>query len=388
MKLSRTQRVAAAVTLIATAGATGIAMAPAGAITQVVYYTCAGATNDTAGKISVGNRWVNSATMLTELQKYDSSIELPLIVPVTVDANAPASVNAAGAATATFDYAIDVPQALVDTVKKLNKYSIKVGAGNISMKTSGATPAQVNKDLEPRTISLNQPGAISIREQLAGSFTPTPGAYVIDYLAGPANVRLDLNLSIPVFGDLNRLNLQCDVPAPRVLSRTVIAGNTSTTAAPTTAAPTTAAPTTAAPTTAAPTTAAPTTTAAPAGDDVVTVAIRGGLNYNASSSLTSGNLKVALTNLSASAISGSGTYPGVNGGTARVTVNASNFLWWSFGTISVNDPGAGIRNLSTPLVFASPVSGSLSSARATGSWLTWNDGLVNYTVAITVADNG
>ena len=383
MKLSRTQRVAAAVTLIATAGATGIAMAPAGAITQVVYYTCAGATNDTAGKISVGNRWVNSATMLTELQKYDSSIELPLIVPVTVDANAPASVNAAGAATATFDYAIDVPQALVDTVKKLNKYSIKVGAGNISMKTSGATPAQVNKDLEPRTISLNQPGAISIREQLAGSFTPTPGAYVIDYLAGPANVRLDLNLSIPVFGDLNRLNLQCDVPAPRVLSRTVIAGNTSTTAAPTTAAPTTAAPTTAAPTTA-----APTTTAAPAGDDVVTVAIRGGLNYNASSSLTSGNLKVALTNRSASAISGSGTYPGVNGGTARVTVNASNFLWWSFGTISVNDPGAGIRNLSTPLVFASPVSGSLSSARATGSWLTWNDGLVNYTVAITVADNG
>ena len=373
MKLSRTQRVAAAVTLIATAGATGIAMAPAGAITQVVYYTCAGATNDTAGKISVGNRWVNSATMLTELQKYDSSIELPLIVPVTVDANAPASVNAAGAATATFDYAIDVPQALVDTVKKLNKYSIKVGAGNISMKTSGATPAQVNKDLEPRTISLNQPGAISIREQLAGSFTPTPGAYVIDYLAGPANVRLDLNLSIPVFGDLNRLNLQCDVPAPRVLSRTVIAGNTSTTAAPTTAAPTTA---------------APTTTAAPAGDDVVTVAIRGGLNYNASSSLTSGNLKVALTNRSASAISGSGTYPGVNGGTARVTVNASNFLWWSFGTISVNDPGAGIRNLSTPLVFASPVSGSLSSARATGSWLTWNDGLVNYTVAITVADNG
>ena len=378
MKLSRTQRVAAAVTLIATAGATGIAMAPAGAITQVVYYTCAGATNDTAGKISVGNRWVNSATMLTELQKYDSSIELPLIVPVTVDANAPASVNAAGAATATFDYAIDVPQALVDTVKKLNKYSIKVGAGNISMKTSGATPAQVNKDLEPRTISLNQPGAISIREQLAGSFTPTPGAYVIDYLAGPANVRLDLNLSIPVFGDLNRLNLQCDVPAPRVLSRTVIAGNASTTAAPTTAAPTTAAPTTA----------APTTTAAPAGDDVVTVAIRGGLNYNASSSLTSGNLKVALTNRSASAISGSGTYPGVNGGTARVTVNASNFLWWSFGTISVNDPGAGIRNLSTPLVFASPVSGSLSSARATGSWLTWNDGLVNYTVAITVADNG
>ncbi|MCB1284477.1 MAG: hypothetical protein KDB20_09155, partial [Microthrixaceae bacterium] len=154
------------------------------------------------------------------------------------------------------------------------------------------------------------------------------------------------------------------------------------------AAPTTAAPTTAAPTTAAPTTAAPTTTAAPAGDDVVTVAIRGGLNYNASSSLTSGNLKVALTNRSASAISGSGTYPGVNGGTARVTVNASNFLWWSFGTISVNDPGAGIRNLSTPLVFASPVSGSLSSARATGSWLTWNDGLVNYTVAITVADNG
>ena len=87
-------------------------------------------------------------------------------------------------------------------------------------------------------------------------------------------------------------------------------------------------------------------------------------------------------------LTGFGTFPGRNGGTASATVNVSKFLWWSFGSISVNDPAAGLVNVEAPIIFGPGIAGSKSAASVGASWFGWNNGFIGYSINVTVADNG
>jgi hypothetical protein len=89
-----------------------------------------------------------------------------------------------------------------------------------------------------------------------------------------------------------------------------------------------------------------------------------------------------------SSINGFGTFPGKNGGTASVAVSVNRFLWWSFGNINVNDPGAGINSVQAPLIFAPVPAGSKTAAKVSAGWFTFDNGFKSYTIDLTVGDNG
>jgi hypothetical protein len=151
---------------------------------------------------------------------------------------------------------------------------------------------------------------------------------------------------------------------------TTTSTSTTTTTAPTT---TTTAPTT---TTTAPST---TTTTVPSGDaDIATITVSG-YGYANAGSLTSGNFVVK-----AGSTTGGGTLPGVNGGSATVSVNVNQFLFWGFGTVTVSDPGAGLPSTTGYVLF-----GPAPSRNVSGSGFTFVNGAVkSYTVSLRITDLG
>ncbi|HNI34477.1 MAG TPA: hypothetical protein PLV93_03705 [Microthrixaceae bacterium] len=136
----------------------------------------------------------------------------------------------------------------------------------------------------------------------------------------------------------------------------------------------------------APPTSTTTTTAPPAtGGDTVSVRVGGGYSYQNSGTVGGSGYAVAADGSGINGISGFGTLPGKNGGSAWVRVNVNRFLWWSFGSIAVADPSAGI-NLEAPLVFAPQPYGSKTAASIGASWFNYADGFKSYTIDVTVGD--
>ncbi|HKY16926.1 MAG TPA: hypothetical protein VJM33_18510, partial [Microthrixaceae bacterium] len=171
---------------------------------------------------------------------------------------------------------------------------------------------------------------------------------------------------------------------------------TTTTAAPTTTTTTTAAPTTTTTTTAAPTT---TTTTAPGptgtttttlptgGSDMVEVDVHRFRYHTAG--LVQGDFQIVDDPTGVASVTGQGKIPGANGGEATLSVNLTRSLFWTFGSISIDDPTAGI-SLTGYQAFGPPLKRFGNSVAVHGSWFMfdWNKGFRPYTISATITDNG
>ncbi|NUP95455.1 MAG: M4 family metallopeptidase, partial [Planctomycetaceae bacterium] len=99
--------------------------------------------------------------------------------------------------------------------------------------------------------------------------------------------------------------------------------------------------------------AGPVTLAAPIPPDEVSVTISGGINYSATGALTSGDVNVNPAGTGTiSTVTGSGTIPGPNSGTATVTFSVSRVSWAGSynGSVRVSDPTNGV-SLTASLFF-------------------------------------
>jgi hypothetical protein len=110
--------------------------------------------------------------------------------------------------------------------------------------------------------------------------------------------------------------------------------------------------------------------------DIATITVSG-LGYANAGALTTGNFVVK-----SGSTTGGGTLPGVNGGSATVSVSVNQFLFWSFGTVTVSDPGAGLPSTTGYVLF-----GPLPSRNVAGSGFTVVNGAVkNYTISLRITD--
>jgi len=120
--------------------------------------------------------------------------------------------------------------------------------------------------------------------------------------------------------------------------------------------------------------------------DHVTVNVTGQISYSVSADLTGGNLETTRTSSgTVTRISGTGTYAGVNGGTATISVDTRRFwiLPIYVGSASISDPGAAF-NISYPILFGrlseSPAGESVSQQWADLSHWPWRGYLSTVTV--------
>jgi hypothetical protein len=113
-----------------------------------------------------------------------------------------------------------------------------------------------------------------------------------------------------------------------------------------------------------------------------------GFGYSNSGPVTGQGFEILSDATGVVAVQGQGSLPGVNGGTANVQVAVSKNLYWTFGTIAVQDASAGI-NLAGYRVFGAPVAKFGNSATVSGSWFlfNWRTGYKPYTITATVTDN-
>jgi len=57
-------------------------------------------------------------------------------------------------------------------------------------------------------------------------------------------------------------------------------------------------------------------------------------------------------------------------------------------SITVNDPGAGINQVTAPLLFAPTPAGNKTAASVSAGWFSFDGGFKSYTIDLTVGDNG
>jgi PKD repeat protein/protocatechuate 3,4-dioxygenase beta subunit len=102
--------------------------------------------------------------------------------------------------------------------------------------------------------------------------------------------------------------------------------------------------------------------------DSVSIRISGAFSYQLQAALTDGDFKVASDSFGLLRVSGRGTVGG-----ATVTVDVSRVLWLPVfvGEVVVNDPAAGIRNVSAPLLLGRVSStGTPQKLASSASWVT------------------
>jgi len=112
------------------------------------------------------------------------------------------------------------------------------------------------------------------------------------------------------------------------------------------------------------------TTLPPLTRDTIGIGITGSVNYSRVAESIAGNVAIVRDANGIGIVRGALDYPGVNGGTARFTVNAQRF--WTFqvwiGEVRVNDPGSGVS-------IKAPILGPLSTptaniVRGASNWYT------------------
>ena len=120
--------------------------------------------------------------------------------------------------------------------------------------------------------------------------------------------------------------------------------------------------------------------------DRVSLQASGARTYLFDGRVTTGNLRVVRDAFGISRVTGTATYPGVNGGTATVRFTLSRFFIFNAftGQVRIEDPSAaGMSGLSTDALLSSLSSPSATSARGT---LRGTVGGKSYTLRFTVDD--
>jgi hypothetical protein len=417
--------------------------APAGA--ESVQYTCAGTTNDLAVKWwqpSYGLTW-NGSAFVKAYRNYSTGAFMSLlgqtinavspgsfiVNPVLagdVSITAPSTVAPGGLVNPTLTASITLPDNLVsDAQHYLGLSSVLLQNSTIALNGTQASPATITSGIPNQTVPLV--AGTTLQATATGPMTATGSSGLMAFSPGKAHVELIIDPALYPSGKyitnitFNGVNISTDfyvyglrfdcTPSPVNLAYTTIDGGVTTTTAPstTTTAPTstttststtttsTSTTTTTAPTTttSTTTTTAPTTTTStstttttapstttttvPSGDaDIATITVSG-YGYANAGSLTSGNFVVK-----AGSTTGGGTLPGVNGGSATVSVNVNQFLFWGFGTVTVSDPGAGLPSTTGYVLF-----GPAPSRNVSGSGFTFVNGAVkSYTVSLRITDLG
>jgi hypothetical protein len=109
----------------------------------------------------------------------------------------------------------------------------------------------------------------------------------------------------------------------------------------------------------------------------------------ANAGTVSGDFAIGTDATGVRSVSGVGGLPGANGGSATVSVGMTRHLYWTFGSVSVSDPGAGIR-LTGRRVLGPPMAKFGNTVTVSGSWFTfsWRAGFKPYTITATITDNG
>jgi hypothetical protein len=161
---------------------------------------------------------------------------------------------------------------------------------------------------------------------------------------------------------------------------------TTTTAAPTTT--TTLKPTTTTTTSTTSTTVPTTLGGSPGGPDAIDLRIDG-LGYHDAGSVGGGpGFHIVSNQRGVSAVTGWGSIPGAKGGNATVRVNFHRVMWWTFGTITIEDPNAGV-NLTGFEMFGPPLQRNGNSVDVMGGWFTFlpGSGMQAFTIKATVTDN-
>ena len=119
----------------------------------------------------------------------------------------------------------------------------------------------------------------------------------------------------------------------------------------------------------------------------MSVTVSDGLHYTNSGTVSGPGYSIGSDGFGVTNIGGLGTLPGTAGGTASVLVDVNRFLFWTFGSIAVNDPAAGINNISAPIFFGSVPNKVNGSSTVSASWFTFgSNGFVPYTITATFHD--
>ncbi len=127
----------------------------------------------------------------------------------------------------------------------------------------------------------------------------------------------------------------------------------------------------------------------PPAADRVSLTLTGGLSYaNPDVALTSGDVEVATGGATVQSVSGSGTIPSAVSGSASVSFNV-NRLWifpLYLGTITLNDPAAGVNNLTHVHLFPNVTLTGGDTATSASTWFTFNAGFRVHTLTWSVTD--
>jgi hypothetical protein len=122
--------------------------------------------------------------------------------------------------------------------------------------------------------------------------------------------------------------------------------------------------------------------------DAVNLRLTGAANYEYFGPTTGTALRIVRDGFGVRSVTGTETFPSTVSGTATVTVNLQRFLVFNAftGTVVINDPAAGIRNLSTPIVLGRLASPSSTSVRGSSNWFL--PFLRPYTLRFSIDDRG
>ncbi len=408
MKKTTLRRIGAGLTALLVTGGLTFGLPEANA--AIATYTCSGATNDVAGTQFFST--FSSAQLLQNLAGAIPNFPANPVLPITIDPSVPAAVAPGNSIVTQFAFKAALPDSLITAAQGFGLTQVVVKDASFGVNVTGGTPATVTGGFATKTVPLA--AGATVDHTIAGTVTPTVGAGgVVSFKAGAAKLSITLNVDVGIlFAHIDTVTLNC-VPNDITVAQTTIVGTgttttttsttTSTTSTTTTtvAEPTTtttsttstttttiAEPTTTTTTTIAePTTTTTTTTIPPGGgSDTANVRIAGDYGYQNSGAVGGAGYAVTSDQFGISSVTGSGTLPGKNGGTASVSIDVNRFLFWTFGSVTVNDPGAGI-NLGAPLIFAPAPAGSKAAASVSAGWFTFADGFKTYTIDLTVGDN-
>jgi hypothetical protein len=387
---------------------------------------------------------VSTATFMSTLgstinQLAPGSFVVNPVISADVSISAPSTAAPGSIVNPTLNASLTLPDNLVaDASHYLGVSSLVLRNSTIAVNGTQASPSTITSGIPNQTVPLT--AGTTVQATATGPMTVTGSSGLMAFSPGKAHVELLLDpttypngkhitqvvyngttLPIPDFY-IYGLRFDC-TPSAVDLAFTTIQGGTTTTTTTSTSTTTTTQPTTTTTSTSTTTTTQPTTTTTststttttqptttttstttttttqptttttsttttapstttttvPSGNaDLATITVSG-YGYANAGALTSGNFVVK-----SGSTTGGGTLPGVNGGSATVSVNVNQFLFWGFGTVTVSDPGAGLPSTTGYVLF-----GPAPSRNVSGSGFTFANGAVkNYTVSLRITDLG
>jgi len=154
-----------------------------GATVKSANLTCDGVADDNAGALGSSKKTL-------------AALGSALVIPISVDVQAPAKVTAgSGPFDATFVYTIALPASVVTSAKTLlNLSTINVTSSSYAVDYSGAANGTLSKTISNSVVDLNSP---SITQTLSGTITPTSDGQIV-YRPGTTTLAMALNVTSPI----------------------------------------------------------------------------------------------------------------------------------------------------------------------------------------------